>query len=262
LNLLRNADVTLATTALGTITTSSVQPIIGITTYSEKQNGNFYSPGGYAKAVRRAGGVPILLPPVKSNPAAILDIVDGLIFTGGGDLAPALYNGIMHPSIYDVDPERDASELPLAQLALKADIPVLGICRGLEVLMVASGGDLVPHVPDEFGEDVAHRLEVLRHSEHSVQILPGSQLAEIVGATEIKRVTSWHHQAVRNVPSGWIVSAQAEDGVIEALEHEHHTWAIALQWHPEKSLTDPVHLRIFEAFVEAASTRKAMVIGV
>ncbi len=255
MNLLKNADVTPVRTALATKTAASEPPIIGITAYSEKQNGNFYSPGGYVKAVRLAGGVPILLPPVQSDPAAILKLLDGLIFTGGGDLDPALYNGIMHPTIYGVDPERDACELALAELGLKSDIPLLGICRGLEVLMVASGGDLVSHVPDEFGQAVRHRSEVQRPSKHHVQVLQGSRLAKIVGATEIA-VVSWHHQAVRAAPLDWRITAQAPDGLIEALEHEHHTWAIALQWHPELSPTDPIQQQIFQAFVATAVDRK------
>jgi putative glutamine amidotransferase len=258
LNLLKNADVTPTKTALATNTSPWVPPIIGITAYSDKQNSNFYSPAGYSKAVRLAGGIAILLPPVESDPAAILEIVDGLIFTGGGDIEPALYNGIMHPTIYGIDPERDASELPLAKLALKTNIPILGICRGLEVLMVASGGDLIPHVPEEFGEAVIHRIEVLRPAQHSVQILPGSRLADIVGTTVLETVVSWHHQAVRRAPMGWRVTAQAPDGVIEALEHEHHTWAIALQWHPEMSLGDALQQQIFQAFVDAAVARKVV----
>ncbi len=249
-------EVTPARVELVTNGNSSTRPIIGITSYSQKQNGNFYSPAGYVNAVCLAGGVPILLPPVRSDPAALLKILDGLVFTGGGDIDPALYNGIMHPTIYGLDPDRDASELTLAQLALKSDIPVLGICRGLEVLMVASGGDLVPHVPDEFGEAVMHRMDALRSTEHNVQILRGTQLAKIIGETELA-VVSWHHQAVRTAPPGWYITAQAPDGLIEALEHEHHPWAIALQWHPEMSPDDPIQQQIFRAFIDAAITRKA-----
>jgi putative glutamine amidotransferase len=184
-----------------------------------------------------------------------MEAVDGLVFTGGGDLDPVTYNGAPHPKVYGVDSERDASELALAKLALMADKPVLGICRGLEVLMVASGGDLVQHVPDEFGETILHRQELLIPAEHRVHILPDSQLASMIGTTEIS-VVSWHHQAVRTAPLGWRVVAKAPDGVIEALEHEDHPWGFALQWHPELSPADPLHLRIFEAFIVAAHERK------
>lgn len=227
-------------------------PLIGITTYNYQPTGNFYSPVGYTQAVQRSGGIPILLPPVSCDPAVILNSIDGLVFTGGGDLDPSSYKGSLHPTIYGVDPERDTAELTLAKLALSERKPVLGICRGLEVLMVASGGDLISHVPDEFGEDVAHRLELLKPTEHIVQIVADTQLASIIGKPEIN-VVSWHHQAVRTAPPGWNVAAQAPDGVIEALEHELHPFAIALQWHPELSLNEPAHLSVFQALIKATT---------
>ena len=154
-----------------------------------------------------------------------------------------------------VDPKRDAFELTLAKLALNTDIPVLGICRGIGVLSVASGGSLVTHLPDEFGEAVAHTGGPTQTVEHLVRIEPQSRLAKVVGSTEVT-VVSLHHQAVRTVPPGWRVAAYACDGVIEALEHEHHPWAIALQWHPELALDDPQAQRIFCSLVEAAYQRK------
>ncbi|WP_199348372.1 gamma-glutamyl-gamma-aminobutyrate hydrolase family protein [Microcoleus sp. FACHB-SPT15] len=255
MNSSRNFNTTTAGTALATQKSPLVCPIIGITAYKQQETGNFYAPVGYVNAVRRAGGVPILLPPGEPDPAVLMEAVDGLVFTGGGDLDPVTYNGAPHPKVYGVDSERDASELALAKLALMADKPVLGICRGLEVLMVASGGDLVQHVPDEFGETILHRQELLIPAEHRVHILPDSQLASMIGTTEIS-VVSWHHQAVRTAPLGWRVVAKAPDGVIEALEHEDHPWGFALQWHPELSPADPLHLRIFEAFIVAAHERK------
>lgn len=251
----RNFNPTTTGTALATPEKSSVPPIIGITAHNQKETGTFYSPVGYANAVRRAGGVPILLPPGEPDPAILMKAVDGLVFTGGGDLDPATYKGRPHPLVYGVDSERDVAELALAKLALAADKPVLGICRGLEVLMVASGGDLVQHIPDEFGETISHRQELLIPAEHSVQIFPDSQLASMIGTTKIT-VVSWHHQAVRTAPPGWRVVAQAPDGVIEALEHDNHPWGFALQWHPELSSADPLHLRIFEAFITAACNQK------
>lgn len=250
-----NDEIVKAERGLATNPMPDILPTIGITTQRQDESGNYYSPAGYANAVRRAGGVPILLPPGEPDPMVLLKVVDGLVFTGGGDLAPATYNAASHPCVYGVDPERDASELALAKLALASDIPVLGICRGLEVLMVASGGDLVQHLPDEFGETIQHRLELLRPSEHPVQIVPNSQLATIVGATEMN-VVSWHHQAVRSAPPGWRVTAKAPDGVIEALEHDAHPWGFALQWHPELSPADSLHVQIFHALIEAALARK------
>lgn len=234
------------------------RPVIGITTFGQNELGHYHLAGAYVDAVRSSGGLPVLLPPdAPEEGAAILEVVDGLIFSGGGDLDPATYNGSLHPTIAMVDPKRDTFELTLARLALNTSIPVLGICRGIGVLSVVSGGSLMPHIPDEFGEVVAHVGESTPTVKHRVQILPQSRLAKVIGSTEVT-VVSWHHQAVRSVPPGWRVTAHASDDVIEALEHEDHPWAIAVQWHPELSLIDPLQQRIFQALVEAARTRKTV----
>jgi putative glutamine amidotransferase len=141
-------------------------------------------------------------------------------------------------------------------LALSTNIPVLGICRGLQVLVVATGGSLIAHLPDEVGEVVIHRAHQSSAIEHSVKIAANSHLAKIVGATELN-VFSWHHQAASIVPQEWNVTARAADGVIEALEHKHHPWAIALQWHPELAIDDPLQQRIFQAFIHVTSTKTA-----
>ncbi|MDF5712587.1 MAG: gamma-glutamyl-gamma-aminobutyrate hydrolase family protein [Rhizonema sp. NSF051] len=237
------------------MTSLGVQPpLIGITTGGRRMMGNFSLAAVYVDAVRKAGGRAILLPPSEPDPSFILELVDGLVFSGGGDIDPDAYNGSPHPRIYNIDSERDAFELTLARQLLNSNIPVLGICRGLEVLMVASGGDLVAHLPDEFGEAIAHRVDQLQPIEHQVEILPETHLAKLIGVKDIT-VVSWHHQATRTVPEGWRVAASAPDTVIEALEHEHHPWALALQWHPELSLNDRLQQRIFSAFIEAAQNR-------
>ena len=232
------------------------KPLIGITTSSQMLAGSFCLSRLYVEAVRLAGGVPILIPAGEPDLSTILSRLDGLIFSGGGDIDPAIYQGVSHPTIYNVDLERDRSEISLAKLVLATNIPLLGICRGLEVLVVATGGSLVPHLPDEFGNVVVHRADQLHSIEHSVDITPNSRLAQMIGTTEVK-VMSWHHQAASIVPSEWNITARAADGVIEALEHKHHAWAIALQWHPELSINDELQLRILQAFVAAASNRNA-----
>jgi putative glutamine amidotransferase len=233
-------------------------PIIGITTHSRNEAGELCLPGAYVDAVQLAGGSPILLPP--NQPNQILNILDGLIFTGGGDINPVLYGGEAHPTIYGVDPDRDEFELALAKRALTTQIPILGICRGMQILNVATGGDLVPHVPDLYGDaisstcpqGVAHRLDHPRRpTQHDVQVFSDSRLAQILG-TEALTIVTWHHQAVRTFSTDWQLAAQAFDGLVEALEHQHHPWAIALQWHPEMSAQDPAHVRLFQALVEAA----------
>lgn len=231
-------------------------PLIGITTSSQMLAGSFCLSRLYVEAVRSAGGVPVLIPAGEVESSTILSRLDGLILSGGGDIDPEIYNGRYHVTIYNIDRERDRSEISLAQLILSTNIPVLGICRGLEVLVVATGGSLIPHLPDEVGEVVIHRADQSLAAEHSVKIAANSRLAEIVGATELN-VMSWHHQAASIVPQEWNVTAQAADGVIEALEHKHHPWAYALQWHPELAIHDPLQQRIFQAFIHAASTKTA-----
>ncbi len=239
--------------------------LIGITTYGRKEAIPFSLPSAYLDAVRIAGGVPVLLPPGDSDPAILLEPLDGLIISGGGDISPEFYNGDTHPTIYSVDSERDIFELSLAQFALKNHIPVLGICRGLQILTVVSGGTLIPHVPDVYGTSVAHRLEPepgkRLPTQHMVKINSESRLAKVIQKTQIP-VVSWHHQALHTLPSGWRAVAHAtDDGVIEAVEHQYHPWAIGVQWHPELSVNDPNHERIFKAFVQATYIQKGLLIA-
>jgi len=227
-------------------------PIIGITTYARNQAGEVSLPGHYLDAVEAAGGLPILLPPHQTRPDRLLDLVDGLIFAGGGDIDPRWYGGEDHPSIYLVDRDRDEFELTLARAALASSVPTLGICRGLQMLSVASGGQLILHVPEVYGAAIAHRLDHPRRpTPHPVGLEPTSRLATIMEVSQVT-VESWHHQAVQAVPPGWQPAAYAADGLIEALEHREHPWMIAVQWHPELSPHDPAHQRIFQALVQQA----------
>lgn len=231
----------------------SKSPIIGITTYSRSEAGEFYLPGAYVDAVRMYGGTPVLLPPSQPDPDRLLDLLDGLVFSGGGDIDPLLYNGSAHPMIYLVDEERDQFELALAKAALNKPLPVLGICRGMQLLNVASGGSLVAHVPDVYGDRILHRLDNPRRpTQHAVQVTPHSRLAQVLGTCSI-HVVSWHHQALKMVAPGWQVVGQAEDGLVEAIEHQQHPWMLGVQWHPEMSPDDPVHQRLFQALVEVAA---------
>ncbi len=226
-------------------------PIIGITTCTCNEEKEFPFLGAYAEAIRRSGGFPLLLMPGEQNYQQILTLVDGLIFSGGGDIAPTHYNGASHPHLSLADPLRDQFELTLARLALKTQMPLLGICRGLQVFSVVEGGDLMPHVPDQVGDRIAHRCAAWDASQHPVHLVPETRLANIM-AVEETTVVSWHHQATMTVPRRWAIAAQAPDGIIEAIEHQQHPWAIALQWHPEMSINNPAHERLFQNFVDAA----------
>lgn len=238
----------------------SQKALIGITTYGRQAALPFSLPSEYIDAVRAANGVPILLPPGEIEPDRILDSLDGLIISGGGDIDPLCYNGFAHPTIYSVDAERDAFELKLAEQAIEHHVPILGICRGLQILIVTCGGTLIPHIEDIYGTSTLHRLEseVGRRfpTEHLVKIEAQSLLANCIQKSHIS-VVSWHHQAVDIVPSGWRVIAHApDDGVIEAVEYQHHPWAMGVQWHPELSISDSSSQRIFQALVQAAQTKR------
>jgi putative glutamine amidotransferase len=228
-------------------------PIIGISLQGRQDKQEYFLQRCYVEAVRAAGGVPILLPPGERYPERVLDLVDGLILSGGGDLHPETYGGDPHPEIDRVDPERDEFELALARCVLDREIPVLGICRGHQVLIVATGGRLIPHVPDHYGWDVPHVNHPSRDPiTHGVTLKPNSRLGAIAALGEIE-VVSWHHQAVCDVPQSWEIVGRAPDGLIEALEHKDHPWAITVQWHPERSHQQPYHRHLFRALIQAAT---------
>ncbi|HXF63671.1 MAG TPA: gamma-glutamyl-gamma-aminobutyrate hydrolase family protein [Caldilineaceae bacterium] len=231
-------------------------PLIGITTYGRNEEGDYTLPAEYVDAVRRAGGIPLLIPPGEPNLEPVLAVLDGLVLSGGGDLDPSHYASAGHPAIYMVDAERDAFELALARCAAEQPLPTLCICRGLQVLNVALGGSLVEHLPDEVDGSIGHRLEPDKPTRHPIAVLPGRRLATLLEAQEVEAV-SWHHQAIRRLADPLAVAAQAADGVIEAVELPDHPWLIGVQWHPEMSAAhDPRQQRIFDALVAAAAERK------
>lgn len=227
------------------------RPLIGITTYGRDENRNFYLPNEYVDSVRRAGGVPVLLTPGETDPGPLINTLDGILFAGGGDFAPETYDGRPHPTIARVDAERDRSELTLARKLLSEKTPVLGICRGFQLLNIATGGDLIPDVPEQFGDQVIHRKPNCDEIEHEVNIHPGCRLAHIFESERIP-VMSQHHQALGKIPGCWSVTAEADDKVIEGIEHKEHDWMMAVLWHPELAPDDRNQQRLFEAFVEAA----------
>jgi len=227
--------------------------VIGISSYArDGQPPAFSLPCGYVDGVRAAGATPLVLPPGEAQPEGLLDLVDALILAGGGDIAPAAYGGEPHETIYSVSEERDEFEFALARAALaRRDIPLLCICRGMQVLNVVCGGTLHPHVPERFGDRVPHRLPPRQTSRHPVRIEPQSRLASILGTAEVE-ACSWHHQAIDRIGEGLRPLAWAEDGVIEAVEHSAHPWCIGVQWHPEMQLDEPAQRALFAALVAGA----------
>jgi len=227
------------------------RPLVGISSYGRAGDRQTFSlPCEYVDVVRLAGGVPIVLPAVEGEIPEALDVVDALILPGGGDIDPAHYGGMRHEANYGISTERDGFELGLARAALaRPDLPVLCICRGLQLLNVALGGDLVSHIPDHFGDTIAHRHPELRAVVHPVRIDPKSRLAAILGATELS-VHSVHHQAVGRLGDGLRAVAWSPDGVIEAVESDRHGFLIGLQWHPElAALDDARQRRLFEELI-------------
>ena len=228
-------------------------PLIAITTYppDEVSPGRVNLPHEYVDSVRRAGGRVLLVPPGEPDPSGLLDTVDGLVLTGGGDIDPARWGGGAHETVYMTDVARDDLELSLARLAVEREVPMFAICRGVQVLNVALGGTLHLHVPDVFGESVTHRLPPREPVPHAISLDADSKLARIIGAIEIEPM-SWHHQSIDRLGEGLRVAAVAPDGVVEALEHESHPSLIAVQWHPElTAATDPGQAALFEAFIAA-----------
>lgn len=215
----------------------------------------------YSEAVHAAGGIPVILPFIRDIVDETLGFVNGVILTGGSDLDPSRYGDAdVHPATYDIIPARDETELALARAAIERDIPLLGICRGIQAINVAFGGTLIQDVPTQFDPAVGHRQHeqgIAPHEPgHTVKVEPGSRLEAVYGAGPIP-VNSFHHQAVKDVAEGWMVSGRADDGLIEAIERPGTLFALGLQWHPELMFAaDPLHLQPFSALVEAARVRE------
>jgi len=227
-------------------------PLIGLTTYGRGADNRYTLPAEYLDAVRRAGGVPVMIAPGESRLEAILGMLDALILSGGGDIDPSRYDGKRHETNYAIDQERDAHELELGRRVIASGMPTLGICRGAQILNVAQGGKLIEHIPDEVGEKVLHRAPPREPVTHNVKLKAGSRVAAILERDEFD-VTSWHHQALRGAAPGFEAVAHAPDGTIEAIEMVSHRWLIAVQWHPELSAAaDPLQQKLFDAIVVEA----------
>ena len=230
----------------------SKKPPIALTTYGRKETSDYSLPAKYVDSVRRAGGIPILLPAGGTDVEEICDRLDGIILTGGGDIHPAQYGGNSHPLVYKVDEERDDSELYFTKIILEQNIPTLAICRGLQILNTFFGGTLYEHLSDTFGEAVLHRLPPRETAKHSVDISPGSKLHGIVSTSQME-IVSWHHQAVKDIPKELTITARSKDGVIEGLELDSHRWLVAVQWHPELSASeDKLQQQLFDALIEVS----------
>jgi putative glutamine amidotransferase len=227
-----------------------MRPVIGITAYVEQARWGAWDttaalvPYAYVRQVEDAGGRALVIPPSAGDPTEILRLLDGLILSGGADLDPATYGQQPHTQTTGVRPDRDGAELPLLGAAMQEDLPVLGICRGMQVMSVHAGGALEQHLPDLVGTDV-HRPATGVYGDHAVRLAERSQIAAVLG--DEAKIKSYHHQGVADAGSLTVVG-WAEDGTIEAVEDPAHRFAIGVLWHPEVG-DDP---RIFQALVDAA----------
>ncbi len=230
-------------------------PVIGITPEEMDERGNMILPRQYADAVAAAGGVPVILPIWQAPAQALLAFCDGLILSGGSDVDPALYAGDGHPAIYGVDRVRDDAEIALLRLALLRHMPVLAICRGMQLVNVALGGTLHAHLPDLADATVAHRAEPYGGVQHPIHVEPGSRLVSITGEC-FEPTISWHHQAIDRPALGLHVTARAADGCIEAVEMTDAPLCLGVQWHPElTAASDASQQCLFDALVAACDQR-------
>ncbi len=241
-----------------------MKPVIGIASAKMFLPGNnldqyYYVGASYAEGVARSGAIPLIVPLMSSPDAPFRDIVaslDGIILTGGEDPAPHLYNEPPLAGLGEVDYERDLAELAVIKLAREMNKPMLGICRGMQILNVALGGTLVQDIPSQVPGAYQHAQKGSRqYGAHWIKLEPGF-ISEAIGTTEVLVNTS-HHQSVKDVAPGLRVTGTTADGVIEAIENEDGT-VIGVQWHPERMwMHDPVMLKLAAAFVEKVKEKKA-----
>jgi putative glutamine amidotransferase len=226
-------------------------PVIGVTRCSKIDD--------YLRSVEQAGGTARVLE-VSDSPRAVLDRVDAVLLTGGGDIDPVLYGEPRHPSVDDAEPGRDEFEIDLARRAMDADLPVLAICRGAQVLNVAAGGTIVQDIPTAIATTLPHRVSQPADAiAHPIQVREGSRLHAALGSSVDAaggcRVNSRHHQAVGRIGTGLVPSATAEDGVIEAIEAPEARFCDGVQWHPENFWRTGEFKPLFTSFVDAARER-------
>lgn len=236
-----------------------MKPLIGITT---NQTTNPYGQPtimlmqSYVNAVIQAGGVPVLIPSLIAQDGwdAAYSRLDGILFSGGGDISLEFFPGEPHPRIDDEDPERDSIEKNMIQAAAADGKPFLGICRGCQMINVALGGTLFTHIPDQLSNALDHDYPGNKRTVlvHEVKIEEGTRLAEIYGDPVIK-VNSLHHQGLKEIASPLRVTGHAPDGLVEAVELPDHPFGLAVQWHPEWLTDQEATRNLFRKFIEASS---------
>jgi len=235
-----------------------MKPIIGITTYqSTNANGQptVVLMQSYIHAVMQAGGVPVLIPSMIAEDgwAALYSRVDGILFSGGGDIGLEFFPGDPHPRINEVELNRDTVEIKLIQASASDGKPFLGICRGCQVLNVALGGTLYTHIPDQLPGALDHSYPGNKRTVlvHEVKLEEGTRIADVMGEPILK-VNSLHHQGLKDIAPSLRVTGHAPDGLVEAVELPEHPFGIGVQWHPEWLTDQEPSRNLFRKFVEAA----------
>jgi putative glutamine amidotransferase len=228
-----------------------MKPVVGITSYAEEVTWGAWVeeaalvPLAYVRAIERAGGRPLVVPPSEDAIEETLSVLDGIVFSGGGDLDPELYDAQPHPETDEAREVRDRAEMALLSAALERDMPVLAVCRGSQVLNVARGGDLVQHLPEVLGHE-RHRHTPGEWSDHDVELEPESRVGGVLG--DRAPVKSHHHQGYGRIGEGLRETGWADDGTVEALEDPSKRFAVGVLWHPEEG----EDMALFEALVREA----------
>ena len=237
------------------------QPIIGVTPSAGNNTLGVRAHNlavDYTQAIERAGGIPVILPLHIQNISTLLDRLDGVVFSGGGDIDPVLFNQEKHETVDYMDEERDAFEMKLMEAAFARDMPILAICRGVQVMNVQQGGDLIQDIPSQTDSKQEHSQRNQKVGEHDVfdqvTIPEGDNpISRSMGAGSVS-INSFHHQALGDVADSLAVVATSEDGIIEAVYAPKQTYAVGTQWHPERlASTDAKNQALFDDLIQAAT---------
>lgn len=236
-----------------------MRPLIGITMSLDYGSKTSKLREKYIIAVEKAGGVPLAVPPLQDK--NVLDVLvqklDGIILTGGPDIDPSYFHQLPHPSLGNVCPRRDKSEIYLAAEFIKLSKPILGICRGLQVINVAMGGTICQDIPSHIQNPIKHMQDAPRwHKSHEIEIVDTESLIYKIMGRGRTCVNSFHHQAVERPAPNLKITALAPDGVVEAMESEAGGFCLGVQWHPEDLIDDIIHMRLFEFMINAAKDVK------
>ncbi|MFC2949487.1 gamma-glutamyl-gamma-aminobutyrate hydrolase family protein [Virgibacillus sediminis] len=237
-----------------------MKPVIGVTSSMEVDQSHYSVTQRNIKAIIRAGGLPVILPYFLDDEDVkeIADKIDGLYATGGYDIDPTIFGEEPHRELGTIIPERDQSEMAVIKKMLETGKPVLGVCRGAQILNIATGGDMYQDIYTQMDKELLQHSQKapFSHASHFVNVLEGSLLHRLTGSVQLK-VNSLHHQANRNVSGDFQISGTATDGVVEAVESKSHRFALGLQWHPEAMAErgDQASLEIYEAFMEECAKK-------